>query len=75
MRYSGAQLTLGVRKRRLLEFSPHIPSTHVIAVAGNLPKPRFHFVFDSDFVVAGLIISISPVHFTPEKECYTVLIL
>ena len=76
MRYSRERLALGVRKRPLLEFSPHIPSTHLVAVAGNLPKPRFHFDFDSDFVIAGLIIAfMSPALLTPEMKCYTVLIL
>jgi hypothetical protein len=43
MRCSRARLTLGVRKFPFLEFSPHIPSTHVIAVAGNLPQTAISF--------------------------------
>ena len=51
MRCSRARLTLGVVNSAFLS-SLHIsPSTHVIAAAGPPKKSRFHFHFDSDFVV------------------------
>jgi hypothetical protein len=68
MRYSRARLALGCVNASFLEFSPHIPSTYLVAVAGNLPKPQFHFD-----VSCRAHNGYEPCIFTPEKECYSVL--
>src|ERR1700693_3823590 len=60
--------------RPLLEFSPHIPSTHVIAVAGP-PKNRdfistlISILWFTDPIIAFM----SPAVLTPEKDCYSAL--
>jgi hypothetical protein len=51
-----------------LEFSLH-PVYHVIAVAGNSPKPPLHLHVDSDFAVTGLIIAfMSPVFLRQKRN-------